>query len=524
MVAPQFQNTAADNVRLKFTITTAALACVAVALYVICFLNTREVVPRRPGKIKLADTFKMLGKNKPLLVLCSGALFFLGSMYTMSAVAMYYARYVLGHATWYTYLALAQAVGTILAASMLPRLTVAFGKRKTYVALACVAVLAYAMIYLVPGGSLPLAVAAWFVFGAGTGGTNAMMFSMQADTVDYGEWKTDIRAEGGAYSILSFIRKCGQGAGGAIGLAIIGAFGYIAKAKTQSPEALHGIRLAAGGVPAILAIIAVVIVFFYPLTEAKHRELVAELNDRRTRRTAGEALGLEPDELATVQLGDGRSLRLTRADAPIVTFFEREGAGGTEIAPKVAAALGVPFTAQRFSSDDLAAVDQEVLGSENALDRFLRSVSYAGSESMAISRALDQSSDHALADDVTREVLDTVQHGGVVVGRNATFILSKALGSFHVRLTAPLDKRIERVMHKTGCDRAQALARITAEERLRSQMSERIFHWDPYSDDHYDLVINTGTMTYDQVVAMIVSAYRAKYPTPTEPSPVVTKP
>ena len=55
-------------------------------------------------------------------------------------------------------------------------------------------------------------------------------------------------------------------------------------------------------------------------------------------------------------------------------------------------------------------------------------------------------------------------------------------------------------------------------------MSERIFHWDPYSDDHYDLVINTGTMTYDQVVAMIVSAYRAKYPTPTEPSPVVTKP
>lgn len=120
VVAPQFQNTAADNVRLKFTITTAALACVAVAVYIICFLNTREVVPRRPGKIKLSDTFKMLGKNKPLLVLCSGALFFFGSMYTMSAVAMYYARYVLGHATWYTYLALAQAVGTILAARCSP--------------------------------------------------------------------------------------------------------------------------------------------------------------------------------------------------------------------------------------------------------------------------------------------------------------------------------------------------------------------------------------------------------------------
>ena len=43
-----------------------------------------------------------------------------------------------------------------------------------------------------------------------------------------------------------------------------------------------------------------------------------------------------------------------------------------------------------------------------------------------------------------------------------------------------------------------------------------------YSDT-WQLVINTGTMTYDQVVAMIVSAYRAKYPTPTEASPTVNK-
>ncbi|MFZ2261784.1 MAG: glycoside-pentoside-hexuronide (GPH):cation symporter, partial [Luteococcus japonicus] len=223
VVSPQFQDTAADGVRQKFTITTLALALLALVLYTICFRNTREVVPRSPGKINLGRTLKMVRQNRPLIVLCSGALFMLGSMYTMSAVAMYYSRYVLGHASWYTFLALAQAVGTILVASILPRLTVAFGKRKAYVALGVVAVLGYVVIYLVPGGSLPVAVIAWFLFGAGTGGTNAMMFSMQADTVDYGEWKTDIRSEGGSYSILSFIRKCGQGIGGAMGAAIIGA-------------------------------------------------------------------------------------------------------------------------------------------------------------------------------------------------------------------------------------------------------------------------------------------------------------
>lgn len=192
----------------------------------------------------------------------------------------------------------------------------AFGKHKAYVALGVVAVLGFVVICLVPGGSLPVAVIAWFLFGAGTGGTNAMMFSMRADSVDYGEWKTDIRSEGGSYSILSFIRKCGQGIGGAMGAAIIGAFGYVAKAPTQSPDALHGIRLAAGGAPAVLAVAAVAVMFFYPLTATEHRSLVAELNECLTRRAAGETLGLDAEELGVVQLGDGRSLRLTRSDAP----------------------------------------------------------------------------------------------------------------------------------------------------------------------------------------------------------------
>ncbi|WP_094764635.1 MFS transporter [Luteococcus japonicus] len=250
----------------------------------------------------------------------------------------------------------------------------AFGKRKAYVALGVVAVLGFVVICLVPGGSLPVAVIAWFLFGAGTGGTNAMMFSMRADSVDYGEWKTDIRSEGGSYSILSFIRKCGQGIGGAMGAAIIGAFGYVAKAPTRSPDVLHGIRLAAGGAPAVLAVAAVAVMFFYPLTATEHRSLVAELNECRTRRAAGETLGLDAEELGVVQLGDGRSLRLTRSDAPVITLFEREGPGGTEIGSKVAQALDVGFTGQRFSSREISQLDDDVV-TPNGFDRFVRSLS-----------------------------------------------------------------------------------------------------------------------------------------------------
>ena len=214
IISPQFQgikDLPMEEVRFKFTITCIILGALAIALYMVCFLNTREVVPRSPGKSKLSTTLKMVGKNRPLLTLCLGAFFLLGAMFTMNAVAMYYVGSVLGDRTLFTFLMLAQTIGTILAASFVPTITVRLGKRLGYVLFAGIAVLGYVIVAVVPTGGLVTAIVAWFIFGIGSGGTNALMFSMQADTVDYGEWKTGTRSEGGAYSILSFVRKCGQG-------------------------------------------------------------------------------------------------------------------------------------------------------------------------------------------------------------------------------------------------------------------------------------------------------------------------
>ena len=55
------------------------------------------------------------------------------------------------------------------------------------------------------------------MLGLGLGAINTLIFALQADTVDYGEWKTGVRAEGGSYAVLSFTRKVGQGVGGAAG-------------------------------------------------------------------------------------------------------------------------------------------------------------------------------------------------------------------------------------------------------------------------------------------------------------------
>lgn len=515
VVAPQFQNTAADDVRVKFMITTLILAVVAVALYLWCFFNTREVVPRSPGKVKLSNTLKMVGKNRPLIVLCLGAFFLLSAMFTMAAVGMYYARYVLGNASWYTFLMLAQTVGTIAVASSVPAITVKLGKRKGYAVAAAITVLAFALIYFVPEHSLPVAIIAWLLYGIGTGGTNSLMFSMQADTVDYGEWKTGTRSEGGSYSILSFIRKCGQGLGGAVGAAIIGAFGYVAKAPEQTETALQGIRLATGAVPALLAVVAGLVVLAYPLSETQHKVLVAELNERRTQGLVPETAGLPESEVVVPSLGDGRTTQVTThaaGIAPIVTFFEQGGSGAGVIAPKVAERLGVPFVQQRFSSEQIAQVDTEAMRAAGGFDRFLRGVSFTGAQDADQSVGADRSTDHDLALENTRSVLEAVKDGGVILGRNGAFVLAKAVGALHVRLTAPRSVRIERVAAEAGIDTELAAARLAHEDLLRSEMSQRLYQWDPNDDQFYDLVINTGSFTYGMAVDVVLDVYRSKYP------------
>ena len=75
------------------------------------------------------------------------------------------------------------------------------------------------------------------------------MFALEADTVEYGEWKTGFRTEGLTYALFSFTRKLGQAVGEAAAAYTIGLGGYIAGATTQSEGAIDAIRWAAGPTP-----------------------------------------------------------------------------------------------------------------------------------------------------------------------------------------------------------------------------------------------------------------------------------
>ncbi|WP_432560218.1 glycoside-pentoside-hexuronide (GPH):cation symporter [Granulicoccus sp. GXG6511] len=514
-LAPQFSKEAlqAPDIRMKFTITILVVAAVAVVLYLICFLNTRETVQRPPGKVKMSTTFKMIGQNRPLLMLCLGALFLLGAMFTLMAVQMFYARIVLGSASSFIWLQIANTVGTVIIASFVPAITVKFGKRIGYVLCAFIAIVAYLIMANVPGGhgmsALAVAVIAFFIYGLGVGGTNALMFSMQADTVDYGEWKSGTRAEGAAYSILSFVRKCGQGVGGWIGGIVIGLYGYSKAAVDAGDPATmeridQGIRVAAGYVPAAFGVLAALVIFFYPLTAQQHKDIVRDLLARRTTASAADV----DDEAGGLDINTEGTLVARR---PVVTINEQYGAGGTYIGERVAERLGIPFVGSRFTSSEIEQIDRAA-EAEPTMNRWLWDFAHTSNADIDAAVRADAESNTRVVRENTTQVIGFVKdEGGVILGRDATRVLALMRGAFHVRLEAPVRVRIDRAAETAKISRETAAQRQSREDRMRNEMSMRLMKYDATDHTYYDLVVNTeGSL--DDAVEQIVAAYRQKFP------------
>jgi glucuronide carrier protein len=158
------------------------------------------------------------------------------------------------------------------------------GKKRAYVLAGIIGACASVGFALAPASVPALGIACYGVLGLGFGAINALIFALQADTVEYGEWRSGVRAEGASYALLSFTRKAGQGIGGAAAAYTIGLGGYVSGAATQSHAAVTSIKIAAGIVPAVAVAGATAVMLVYPLTENAFRTVVAELAEKRVER------------------------------------------------------------------------------------------------------------------------------------------------------------------------------------------------------------------------------------------------
>jgi glucuronide carrier protein len=267
-----------------FTFMTLGFVVVGFALYLFTFFTAKETVVRDVPKVTMKQSFAILKSNRPLLMLCVSSFVFLTGMLALSTVQLYYLRDVLHALPLYAVLSIVQ-IGLVFGlAAVVPTIVRRFGKRNGYIAGGLVMIIGGLMVFLAPPSAAPVAFAGLVLCQVGIALVNMLVWALEADTVEYGEWKTGVRAEGIIYALFSFTRKTGQAVGGALAAYALAIGGYAAGVDVQSESAEWGIRAAAGLLPAVAALIAIVVMCFYPLTDARHRQIVAEIAERREAR------------------------------------------------------------------------------------------------------------------------------------------------------------------------------------------------------------------------------------------------
>jgi len=275
-----------------FTFMTLGFVVVGFGLYLWTFFTAKENVLRDVPRVSMRQSFAILKSNRPLLMLCLSSFVFLTGMLALSTVQLYYLRDVLHALPLYAVLSIVQIAATFALAAVVPTIVRRFGKRAGYTAGGTVMIAGGLIVFLSPPSLVWLAFSGLVLCQVGIALVNMLVWALEADTVEYGEWKTGVRAEGIIYALFSFTRKTGQAVGGALAAYALAIGGYVAGSETQSASAEWAIRAAAGALPAVAALIAVIIIVFYPLTDARHREIVAEIAERREER--GEADPIDP--------------------------------------------------------------------------------------------------------------------------------------------------------------------------------------------------------------------------------------
>jgi len=272
------------NEALGFQLTMVIFAVLSVALFWITFATTKErVIPIEKKSNIRRDLRAVLG-NGPWIALFIAAIFTLMNIAVRNGSLMYYFKYYVGDDGAQIFLifdktAVFLSLGLMtmmLGITLTKTLCDYFEKRSLLIVLTILNALSMAAFYVTPPDQYWLMVAINCIGTFVIGPTPALVWAMYADTADYGEWKTGRRTTALVFSSLQFAQKLGLAVGAGLTGVILGWFGFVAN-ELQSDASLAGIRFIFSVIPAVLALLGTVSIFFYKINSKTVRQIEQDL-------------------------------------------------------------------------------------------------------------------------------------------------------------------------------------------------------------------------------------------------------
>jgi cytidylate kinase len=183
----------------------------------------------------------------------------------------------------------------------------------------------------------------------------------------------------------------------------------------------------------------------------------------------------------------------------VVTVSREYGAGGAEAARRLAESLGWEL------------LDRELLHQAAAVEH-VPDAEWERLDEQAV-RVTDRFRLHPPYEKYLHGLTEAARHAAsrghvVLVGRGARQLLGDVPDAFHLRLVAPCEWRARRMAERERWTADEAQARCLEADRNRDRFHRYFFGTSFALPEQFDLVVNTGRVPLDEVVACVVAVIR----------------
>jgi GPH family glycoside/pentoside/hexuronide:cation symporter len=265
-----------------FQYTVFLFAALSLVFFFITFKTTRErVQPPKEQKNSLKEDIGNLFKNRAWVILAIvGIVSFI--MFAMQNAAIaYYFKYYLGREDNVQWFNVIGTIALIVALPLSKPLAKRFGNKNVFIGSSLISGLFFILIYL-PGVT---DITTIYVFNVIAKMAYApavpLLWTMIADSADYGEWKNGRRSTGLYFSAAVFAQKAGWGIGAAIAGWILSISNFMPNVA-QTETAITGIKLLVSVIPGILYMSCAIFMLFYKIDKKTTDKMKIDLDKRRT--------------------------------------------------------------------------------------------------------------------------------------------------------------------------------------------------------------------------------------------------
>jgi len=202
---------------------------------------------------------------------------------------------------------------------------------------------------------------------------------------------------------------------------------------------------------------------------------------------------------------------------PVVTISREFGCSGSEIAQMLTESINK--NSVKKGQNSWRSINKEILGNAakeldskpSKVERIMKGeeLGYWGD---IIGSFLDKQyvSDENIKNTITRVIRGFAEDGRVIIVGRAGYIVARHVPkSFHVKLIAPFDWRVDNVDERFNLKHADAVKTVKDIDEKRNKFLH-YFKQNSTEEENFDLIINRKGISKQAVVDIIISALKSK--------------